>query len=136
LGFFAGVKEEMVLLFVYGTLRLGCEGAMACWLRGVAQVVGQGHVMGHLYRVADYPAFVPGEGGCVIGDLFALPDPVPILARLDDYEECSDGWPQPHEYRRERVMVMTLDGPVQAWTYIYAHDRMGLPMIEGGDFLN
>lgn len=130
------MKEKTVLLFVYGTLRVGFDGPMALWLRGVARAVGQGHLAGHLYRIDDYPGFVPGEEGRVTGDLLALPDPVAILARLDEYEQCSDQWPQPHEYRRERVMVATPDGPVQAWTYIYAHDISGLPVIKGGDFLN
>lgn len=129
------MTEETVLLFVYGTLRVGFDGPMALWLRGVARAVGQGHLTGHLYRIDDYPGFVPGEGDRVTGDLFALPDPATILARLDDYEQCSGLWPQPHEYRRERLMVTTSDGPVWAWTYIYAHDTSGLPVIEGGDFL-
>lgn len=130
------MKEGVVLLFVYGTLRVGCDGPMARWLRGVAQAVGQGYLAGCIYRVDDYPGFVPGEEGRVTGDLFALPDPAMILSKLDDYEQCSDQWPQPHEYRRERVMVTRSDGPVQAWTYIYTHDTSGLPMIVGGDFLN
>ncbi|WP_336968982.1 gamma-glutamylcyclotransferase family protein [Sphingobium aromaticiconvertens] len=125
----------MVLLFVYGTLRVGFDGPMARWLRGVAQAVGQGHLTGCLYCVDDYPAFVPGEAGCVTGDLFALRDPAMVLAKLDDYEQCSE-WPQPHEYRRERVMVMTSDGPFKAWAYIYADDTSGLPLIVGGDFLH
>lgn len=130
------MKEDVVLLFVYGTLRIGFDGPMARWLRGVAQAAGQGQLVGRLYRVGDYPGFVPGEEGRVTGDLFALPDPARILAGLDDYEQCSDRWPQPHEYRRERVVVTTLDGPVEAWTYIYARDTSGLPLIAGGDFLS
>lgn len=130
------MNEAGVLLFVYGTLRCGFDWPMAQWLRGVAQVVGQGHVAGRLYRVDDYPGYVPGEEGRVIGDLFALPDPAALLARLDDYEECSDAWPQPHEYRRERVNVQMPDGPVRAWTYVYTRDPSALPRILGGDFLN
>ena len=130
------MREGAVLLFVYGTLRIGFDGAVARWLHGVAQSVGQGHLAGHLYHIEDYPGFVPGAEGRVTGDLFALPDPAAILARLDDYEQCSDQWPEPHEYRRERVMVTTPDGPVQAWTYIYARDTSGLSLIVDGDFTN
>jgi gamma-glutamylcyclotransferase (GGCT)/AIG2-like uncharacterized protein YtfP len=130
------MKSGAGLLFVYGTLRFGFDGPMALWLRGVAHIMGQGHIAGHLYRVADYPGFVPGEEGRVTGDLFALPDSVTILTRLDGYEQCSDQWPRPHEYRREQVVVTTLDGPVEAWTYIYACDTSVLPVIKGGDFLS
>lgn len=123
------------LLFVYGTLRPAVDGPMALWLREVATAVGPAMARGSLYRVEDYPAFVPGGEGPVMGDLFALPDPAAILAVLDAYEECSDAFPAPHEYRRERLTVRTPEGLVDAWTYVYAHDVAGLPRIESGDFL-
>jgi gamma-glutamylcyclotransferase (GGCT)/AIG2-like uncharacterized protein YtfP len=123
------------LLFVYGTLRRAFDGPMALWLRGVATHLGPATARGSLYRVEDYPAFVPNGPGRVTGDLFALPDPVAILAALDVYEECSDDFPMPHEYRRERLTVLTLKGTLEAWTYIYARDVAVLPRIESGDFL-
>jgi gamma-glutamylcyclotransferase (GGCT)/AIG2-like uncharacterized protein YtfP len=123
------------LLFVYGTLRLGFDGPMALWLRGVATVVGPATAQGALYRVESYPGFVPGNRGAVTGELFALPDPAVLLARLDEYEECAAHFPEPHEYRRALVTVQGTDGPVEAWTYIYARDVVGLERIEGGDFL-
>jgi gamma-glutamylcyclotransferase (GGCT)/AIG2-like uncharacterized protein YtfP len=123
------------LLFVYGTLRPGFDGPMARWLRGVARPIRPGEVRGILYKIADYPGLVAGEGGRVIGDLFALPDPAAILARLDDYEQCASYCPEPHEYRRARIGVTTPDGPVVAWTYIYALDVTGLSRISGGDYL-
>lgn len=122
-------------LFVYGTLRPGFDGPMARWLRGVAPVIGPATARGALYRVETYPGFVPGDEGAVTGDLFALPDPAALLARLDDYEECAAHFPTPHEYRRGMVTVQGRDGPVEAWTYIYARDVAGLARIEGGDFL-
>lgn len=125
----------MPLLFVYGTLRQGFDGAIARQLHAVSRHVGIGTVWGKLYRVADYPGLVPGPQGQVIGDLFALPDPAATLALLDDYEECSDQHPAPHEYRRERLIVETANGPATAWTYIYARDTNMLPLIAGGDFL-
>lgn len=123
------------LLFVYGTLRRAFDGPMALWLRGVATHVGPATALGSLYRVEDYPAFVPNGQGRVTGDLFALPDPAAILAVLDAYEECSDDFPMPHEYRRERLIVRASGGTREAWTYIYARDVAVLPRIESGDFL-
>ncbi|MDI1295848.1 MAG: gamma-glutamylcyclotransferase [bacterium] len=123
------------LLFVYGTLRPGFDGPMAAWLRGAARPVGPAWIGGALYRVADYPGFVPGAAGHVAGDLFALADPATVLPILDAHEECSDAFPEPHEYRRERLIVETAEGPVAAWTYVYARDVSALERIEGGDFL-
>lgn len=127
--------ENPALLFVYGTLRPGFDGPMVAWLRGVARPAGAGQARGRLYRVDGYPGFVPGEGGAVLGDLFALPDPGAILARLDEHEQCSADWPEPHEYRRVVLSVETPDGPVRAWVYAYAHDVAGLLPIPGGDYL-
>lgn len=124
-----------VFLFVYGTLRPGFDGPMAVWLRSVAPVIGPATARGALYRVERYPGFVPGDDSAVTGDLFALPDPVAVLARLDEYEECAAHFPVPHEYRRGLVTVMAANGPVEAWTYIYARDVAGLERIASGDFL-
>ncbi|UZW56891.1 gamma-glutamylcyclotransferase [Sphingobium sp. JS3065] len=123
------------LLFVYGTLRPGFDDPMALWLREAARHVGPATARGRLYRVDSYPAFVPGRSDAVTGDLFALVDPMATLAILDDYEECAAHFPQPHEYRRERLIVRSENGPVEAWTYIYNRDVGGLARIESGDFL-
>lgn len=123
------------LLFVYGTLRPGLDGPMARWLADRAEWIGAGWIGGKLYQVADYPGFVPGEAGRVYGDLFALPDAEALLARLDAYEECTPDDPLPHEYRRERCLVETADGPVDAWVYLYALSVTGHRVIASGDYL-
>jgi gamma-glutamylcyclotransferase (GGCT)/AIG2-like uncharacterized protein YtfP len=130
-------KKETALLFVYGTLRAGCDGPMARWLHDVTQPAGRGAVPGRLYRVADYPGFVPGpeKGAVVIGDLLVLNDPAATLAILDAHEECTPDFPEPHEYRRVRITVTTPDAQVEAWTYIYGWDVVGSPLIGSGDFL-
>lgn len=132
---FHGYNVIMVRLLVYGTLRPGFDGPMARWLHAAALPLGPATVSGALYHVADYPGFVPGPMGMVHGDLFALPDPDAMLARLDEYEECAGHYPEPHEYRRELMRVDGADGPVDAWVYIYMRPVAGLAMIEGGDFL-
>lgn len=122
-------------LFVYGTLRPGFDGPMADWLKDVARPMGGAFAWGALYRVDTYPAFVPGGSGKVRGDLFGLPDATAILAVLDEHEECAGHFPEPHEYRRERLIVQGENGPVEAWTYIYNRDVGALARIESGDFL-
>ncbi|QGP79295.1 gamma-glutamylcyclotransferase family protein [Sphingobium sp. CAP-1] len=123
-------------LFVYGTLRAGFDDPMARCLRSAARLIGPARARGALYRVAAYPGFVPGGEDWVTGDLFALTDAAATLAWLDDYEECAPHFPHPHEYRRARLTVAGPDGPVDAWTYIYARAVAGLDRIDGGDFLS
>lgn len=108
---------------------------MARWLAARSRFIGSATAVGRLYRVADYPGFAPGGEGRVVGDLLALVDGAATLAALDDYEECSDRFPDPHEYRRERIMVDGPDGAVMAWTYLYAWSTEGLALIEHGDFM-
>lgn len=122
-------------LFVYGTLRRGHDGPMAQWLVERSRLIGAATAAGRLYRVADYPGFVPGGGGPVVGDLLALADAAATLAALDEFEECSGSFPEPHEYRRERIMVAGPHGAVVAWTYVYALPTAGLALIGHGDFM-
>jgi len=123
------------LLFVYGSLRPGFDGEMALWLASVAQSLGTAVAQGTLYRIDYYPGFVPGGEESVVGELFRLPDAGAILAVLDEHEECAAHFPEPREYRRERVQVETVHGLLDAWTYVYARDVAGLERIAGGDFL-
>lgn len=122
-------------LFVYGTLRPAFDGDMARWLAGAARWMGPASIGGMLYRVADYPGFVPGAAGRVAGDLFALADAAAVLARLDAYEACAPDSPEPHEYRRTLLPVDTPTGLVDAWVYVYALSVTGHEVIDGGDFL-
>ena len=129
------MNEGHACLFVYGTLRAGFDGAMAQRLQAEARHVGRARAKGALYRVEDYPGFVPGDEGLVTGDLFALTDAALSLPWLDDYEQCSPDYPAPQEYRRVMIRVDGPDGPVMAWTYIFAHPVEGLARIGSGDFL-
>ena len=122
-------------LFVYGTLRAGFDGLMAKWLASVACHAGPATARGRLYRVQDYPGFVPCPTAFVVGDLFLLPKDPAVLDRLDEHEECAAHFPRPHEYRRERLIVQSESGPAQAWVYVYNRDVAGLELIESGDFL-
>jgi gamma-glutamylcyclotransferase (GGCT)/AIG2-like uncharacterized protein YtfP len=123
------------LLFVYGTLRKGCPHPMALRLANEADYHGPASASGQLYRIVDYPGFVPASEGRVQGDLFRLFQADETLAWLDDYEECAPHFPTPQEYRRERLMVDGPCGAVEAWTYVYAPPVENLVQIEGGDFL-
>ncbi len=123
-------------LFVYGTLRRGHAAPQQQWLARSAQWLGEGSIAGRLYDVGDYPACVARGDGPVRGDLYRVPAGGDLLARLDEYEECSPAFPPPHEYVRRVVAVTRDDGSdVMAWVYLYARDVSGLVPVPSGDYL-
>lgn len=114
------MKDEF--LFAYGTLRQQAEGEIPRWLTRYADLVGEATYQGKLYRIADYPGVVPSEDPAhlVWGELYRLRDAGLLLSRLDRYEECGPGFPQPTEYVREVRQVQLRNGPViPAWVYLY-----------------
>lgn len=125
------------LLFVYGTLRRGCDTAQAARLHDEGAWRGTGKVRGRLYRLGWYPALVEdvAQGGWVTGDVFRMTEPEITLAWLDAYEECGPAFPQPQEYRREVISVWLACAEVRAWAYLYNRAIDGLECIAAGDWL-
>jgi len=129
------------LLFVYGTLRRGCDTEMAQRLASESRLLGPALLRGHLYRIENpgglpYPGFIPDETGTpVIGDLLALPDSKTTLRWLDAYEEAGPAFPEPQEYRRERLCVETATGTREAWVYVYGWPATRKNRSNGGDWL-
>lgn len=131
-------------LFVYGTLRPGggAPGEVRRLLERGAEREGRAGVSGRLLvaGAGRYPALVlDREGGRVIGDLYRLASPGPILGSLDRYEgRRPDG---SGLYRRAVVEARLLeDGSAggrseRAWAYVYNRDASGLEQIESGDWL-
>jgi gamma-glutamylcyclotransferase (GGCT)/AIG2-like uncharacterized protein YtfP len=124
-------------LFVYGTLM---RSAGTCLHRLPAQhaaYVGNAIFQGKLYRVNYYPGAVKSQSVLdrVCGELYRLLAPDDLLARLDQYEECSPEFPEPTEYARSKESVF-LDngGTVCAWVYLYNWPLEKLKRIESGDF--
>ncbi len=148
------IQESAVpeLLFVYGTLKRDWLEQPWLWpvathtqLQPIARSLlalpwlGEAQTTGMLYRVSHYPAFVPAGGGIVYGELYQLPDSgecaSALLHLLDEYEECSAQDPQPHEYRREQILVTDAAGNAQqAWTYCYNRSAADLMAIADGVF--
>jgi len=125
-------------LFVYGTLRRGYDHPMQTLLASQATFVGRGWYAGRLYRVSHYPGVVQSSDPAdrVVGDIYRLDGEDILLARLDDYEECSAAHPLPHEYERLSQTVTTDAGErLEAWVYLYRHPLDGLERIGSGDFL-
>ena len=124
-------------LFVFGTLLSGYDHPMSRMLSRRAELRGEARCTGQLYLVRHYPGMVPStdDADQVFGELYLLRD-ADLLRELDDYEGCSEKYPQPHEYVRSRVAVTLSDGAtVQAWTYLYNRPVTHLPRIKSGKFL-
>lgn len=125
-------------LFVYGTLRRGCENELAKLLQRSADWIGHARARGRLYLINDYPGFVPSEteGDWVYGDVFHLHAPELIYPELDQYEGCSTDCAQPHEYRRSLSRIELDSGTwMEASIYFYVWDVTGKWRIMSGDFL-
>lgn len=111
--------DAVRLLFVYGSLRRGCDNDEARALHAGAEWVGTGWTRGTLSEIDGYPAPTPdGSGARVEGDLFRMRDPAATLAFLDVYEGCASGSPTPHDYRRTVMTVDTPGGTRRAWVYV------------------
>ncbi|MBF0275784.1 MAG: gamma-glutamylcyclotransferase [Nitrospinae bacterium] len=131
-----GVIKEF--LFVYGTLRKETKTAMHD-LFADCNYFSDGYMQGKLYEVNGYPGAIISEDKAdkIKGEIYTITVPGQILSHLDTYEECSENFPQPHEYIRKKLTVSTIDGDtVQAWVYLYNRDVSGLTLIKSGDYLS
>lgn len=125
-------------LFVYGTLRKALDGSPHPYLKHQAEFIGNAGLPGRLYHIRDYPGAVllaANSRSIVQGELYRLFRPRLSLQQLDDYEECGDSFPTPHEYQRGRVTVtLSDDTHAQAWAYIYQFSTHDLQAIDNGDY--
>jgi gamma-glutamylcyclotransferase (GGCT)/AIG2-like uncharacterized protein YtfP len=129
-------------LFVYGTLMRDFDHPMAQLLTRSADFIGEARCRGRLYLVRHYPGLVLSEdtADIVFGELYQLRQPVELLAELDMYEACGEGFKEPTEYIRQMLPVAlehggTSEAPTEAWTYIYNWPVTKLPRIASGRFM-
>ena len=125
-------------IFVYGTLRRETGHLMYHILARYADFIGDGYVHGKLYEVGGYPGMKLSENPVekVYGEVYRLRDPDYVLKVLDEYEECNENYPEPHEYTRIQVTVHLTDGRVlQAWAYEYNYPTDTLELIPSGNYI-
>ncbi len=125
-------------LFVYGTLKSDATNAHAKQFHSQAQLIGAAAWQGCLYLVTNYPAAIASSNpqDRVIGELWKLIDPEPLLQALDEYEECASSSPLPHEYQRLIQPIEFNAQVIQAWIYIYLPSTAELARIDSGLFIN
>lgn len=125
-------------LFVYGTLRKGCQNPMSRFVTEHCSFHATGLVQGKLYEVNRYPGLVVSDNpeDQVTGELYTMNTPDYVLSRLDRYEECTEDKPYPHEFFRKFVDVVTDNGErITAWVYVYNRDTTQLSQIKSGDYM-
>lgn len=96
--------------------------------------IGQGRVNGKLYEVDNYPALIESHNSQVYGELYQIVDRE-VLAKLDEYEECSPDFPKPHEYIRKILPIYLHEQIIEGWVYVYNWSLSELEEIESGDYL-
>ena len=129
----------MNYLFVYGTLQRESRSPMATFLLRHAEVAERGYIYGRLYEVDSYPGAIPGNPGegKVFGTLLKLRTPETVFRVLDEYEEIGEQYPEPHEYRRVVIPVITESGEEKpCWIYLYNHPVDNLEHIPSGDYIS
>ena len=126
-------------LFVYGTLRKNIVRAERPGILEEHGVFcGEGCLFGLLNEIDPYPGAVISEerNHRVKGDIYRVQKGPGVWQTLDDYEECSEAYPEPHEYRKVHRDIHLENGERdRAWVYLYNRDTEGLERIESGDYL-
>lgn len=135
-----GMDKVIDKLFVYGTLRQGFDHPLMEYISNSTTRLGYASVLGHLYMIGPYPGMVIDSQTYkrVLGEILHLEQkPEDILSRIDEYEECSARYPEPHEYRREIIHVTNsaTNESLSAWAYLYKASTEGLKASRSGDFL-
>ena len=125
-------------IFVYGTLRKEASSSMSQVLSSYCDFYSKGYMQGQMYEAGGYPGVV--ESGnpedVIYGDIFSINSPGILLPILDEYEECTDDFPLPHEYVRKKMSISMPDGSsLSAWVYVYNHDVAGFKLVESGDYI-
>jgi len=110
-------------LFVYGTLRRGCDNQFARLLSERGRFVYEARVPGRLYDFGSYPGARQGEqlSESIVGEVFYLDEPDAVLATLDEYEGP--------EFKRAKVTA----GATDCWIYWYVGAAQGR-LIASGDW--
>ena len=71
----------------------------------------------------------------VHGVLYRVHTPEPIFSIFDDYEACTEGWPEPYEFLLRPIDV-TLDNDqvIRAASYLYTWDTSRAAYVPSGRF--
>jgi gamma-glutamylcyclotransferase (GGCT)/AIG2-like uncharacterized protein YtfP len=134
------MKNNIVKLFVYGTLRRGFHNPAYEYISKHFNLVGEATVRGKLYDLGKYPAAVStSEEAFIKGELYELKEAGEFewaIEQLDDYEGLNPEEGETQLYLREIADVYHNGNLTQAWIYWYNQDLAGYPLIPSGDIFD
>lgn len=133
----ASTNNDLLTLFVYGTLKRTSREPLARRLSMESRFIGRGTVDGMLYSLGRYPGLVLADPGRreVHGEVVALKYARSFIW-LDDYEGCGPNWPHPQEYERRVVPVRLVSGgEIRCWTYVFQGKITRFRQIPNGKFM-
>jgi gamma-glutamylcyclotransferase (GGCT)/AIG2-like uncharacterized protein YtfP len=123
-------------LFVYGTL-LQHGNEFAEYLNQHCKFISTGKIKGVLYDIGEYPGALTdsNERIYIYGNIFRMDDTEAILKVIDDYEGIGELYDHPQEYIREQVDILTDNGSMSCWMYIYNLPVNTYSQIPAGDYI-
>jgi gamma-glutamylcyclotransferase (GGCT)/AIG2-like uncharacterized protein YtfP len=123
------------LLFVYGSL-LSIDNEFANYVSQNAIFYGDGKLKGKLYDMGEYPGAILSNNDAydISGNIVRLNNPEQVLKVLDDYEGFGEDQEQPNLFVRELLPVITSDGVINCWIYLYNLSVADLPEIRSGNY--
>ncbi len=127
----------MEYLFTYGTLQKEFDIPINKEISQYLKPITTGYFLGKLFEVDEYPGAIQTESDFypIKGKIFQVTDSK-AWQLMDDYEECSDKFPTPHEYKREKIEIRTDEGKrITAWIYLYNYPTSKLTEIKNGDYI-
>lgn len=125
-------------LFVYGSLRKNIHSNMQPIFDQHCTFLSLAFMNGQLFEINGYPGAIESHrtNDIIEGELYQINAGEQVLSLLDEYEECSDHFPPPHEYSRKKIEIITTEGKkMSAWAYIYNRDVSQLERIISGNYL-
>ena len=133
------MNNEILQLFVYGSLRSGFQQQAYQYLSKYFDLVGPAKVKGKLYDMGEYPVALPAnEESFIIGELYTINTIEEFdyaIGQLDDYEGLFPEEGQTALFKREVATVYCNNQQSIAWVYWFNGNVTALPEITSGDVL-
>lgn len=117
-------------VFVYGTLMRGFKSHDSLSVSERAEFAGEGHCVGTLYDLGEYPGMTLEGDGRVRGELYRVDDDV-----LNDIDRFERYYPESYDDSVfVRHLEQVVDRDLDAWVYVYNLPIEDATVVESGDW--